>query len=269
MPAFASTDARLVRACIFLLDAAWRSPQPGSLPSDVALIAGLARLPACDVERYWEQLFQGWELREDGRLWHPRLSKLATDMAERYSDELGLIESSLVLMQQPVADLFDTVVPAKAASGAKGKRALPKAFEPDRVSSEAMRRAGFLHQPEREWLLAKFVDFAEGRRYVNWQAAFRNYLSNSITAKDFQEHFGYRLRDNLAPSRGVIQPPMSSTDRLRSFVHGAAHGASRPQQHPAPLADTPDQRRLSNARVLMAEAAAARGLLGGTGGDGG
>lgn len=87
------------------MDAAWRGPLPGSVESSVDAIAAIAGVSADVVSRYWDDIFWGWELRDDGRLWHPRLAKIATDLHERYEAQLAAIEAAHVLAMQACAAL--------------------------------------------------------------------------------------------------------------------------------------------------------------------
>lgn len=252
-PAFGSGEAALVRASLYLLEAAWRHPQTGSLSADVQTLARIARLGEQQLEQGWDRLFAGWELREDGRLWHPRLARLGALLQERYADELELIEATGALMMQPHEEAFDLVAPARKISANRGKRAYPKDFAPDDASRAAMERAGFVGDEEQQWLLQKFADFGQASRrmYVNWQAAFRNFLSSNITAKDFREAFGYRPGQRPVGQLAVLggaSSGASARDRLRASISTGS----------APLSDTFAQRQLSNARTMMAAALARR-----------
>jgi len=256
VPAFGSDDPALVRASLYLLDAAWRSEQVGSVSADLQALARITRLAPQQVEAAWDQLFAGWAL-ENGRLWHPRLAALGAALRKRYAEELEIMEASQALMMQPHEQTMELIADAKKPSSNRGKRVYPKDFAPDETSLAAMERAGFVLPSEREWLLQKFADFgrASRRMYVDWQAAFRNFLASSITAKDFREAFGYRLGQR--PVQSLIPAvqsdrPLSAIERLRASV-GARNAAG-----PAMLAETFAQRQLNNARTMMAAAMAHR-----------
>ena len=260
-PAFCSGDADLVRACLHLLEAAWRSDSPGSLHSDIERLSQVLGLTVEKLQAHWDVLFEGWELREDGRLYHPRLSEIWRQMSETYGDALRRLELAALVMQADASradpDGFELVSPAATAAPAratnKGKKIFPSDFEPNEASVVAMGKSGYDTMEERQWLMQRFGDFgrAQRRMYADWQAAFRNFLGSYMTKRDFRDHFGY------APGARPIQS--SSGSALARLRHRASGGATDSRH--SPLADTFAQRQLGNARTMFAAAAANRGLV--------
>jgi len=188
LPAFRSENPGVVRALFLLMDAAWRGPVPCSVDSDVDSVASICGLPPDVVTQNWSDLFFGWELRDDGRLWHVRLSTVAAKIRERYAAQIAEIEAAQVLMSQSVhldcgADVLQPelfgVAPdqvssstggngllgagvqgaRKSAKGSSGKISYPEFFRPDEASKNAMLRAGFVSEEEQSWLLEKFDNF--------------------------------------------------------------------------------------------------------------
>lgn len=255
MPAFQAGDAALVRASVRLLDAAWRSPVPGSLPCGIESLSRATGLSPEQVERHWDVLVQGWELRDDGRLHHPRLSRLAAQMRQRYGEEMDVIEAAEAVMVRSLEseEVFELVSPARKTGGNRGKRLYPSDFEPNEASLAAIERLGYGGEDERRWLLERFADYSRSSRrmYVDWQAAFRNYAASHITARDFRETFGYRpgQRALAAPAAASAVVGGSALQRLRQQV-GVTPGRA--------LNDTFAQRQLHNARAMMAAALARR-----------
>lgn len=288
-PAFGSDDADLVRASLYLRQAAWCATPVGGLPCDVPTLARLARLTPEKLQSAWKTLFAGWELRDDGRLWHGPTSAMGRAL-ERRAQQLQALEAVRVMLVHDAidsgcagaadareahseacgaaADLFGLAPSTPAPSGAqalgaqaaavrasptKGKRIYPSDFAPNEASCQAMLRAGYRHPDEQAWLLEKFADFgrAQRRMYADWQAAFRNYLSSSITARDFQAVFGYRLGQRPETGTGlVLADAMSAASPLERLRARAQQGSA--------LRPTFAQQQLNNARVLLGAAMARR-----------
>lgn len=232
-PAFGSNDANVVRAILYLLDAAWRSPKTGTVPSALDALSRITRLSPEEVEKHWETLFSGWELLEDGSLGNPRLMELGKAIEKHFPEEAKRLLAQQVLMANP-----------ESSQGIKSrKRLYPNDFEPNETSRMAMIRAGFITPEEQAWVLNKFADFgrASRRMYADWQATFRNFVNSAYTHNDFAAVFGYR-----PGQRGNSQ--MSAVERLRASIHRDTN----------PLSETFAQRQLNNARTVMTAAMAKR-----------
>ena len=251
-PAFMSDDPEVVRAALYLWQAAWSAQPPGSVPSSEAHLARLVRLGPDKLRAHWDLLFQGWDLREDGRLWHPVLQARAEAIRRQYGEDLERLGAALAMASQPLGDEpFDLVAPIAKQSEdlpKRSKRSYPKDFTPNETSRKAMLAAGYISEEEQRWLLERFADFGTSSRrmYVDWQATFRNFLNSSITIKDFQASFGYRPGQRRA-ALAALPSEAAPAQRLRAMVQG--------------LGDTFAQRSLNNARTMMAAAMARRNAM--------
>jgi len=256
MPAFSSGNPAVVRGLFYLLDAAWRSDIPGTLRSDLGSLSRASRLSEDQVQSNWDALLGQWELRDDGRLALPALCKQWTQAKQHYGDALQRMEAALLVLQADARsaepEVFELVgqVQETKVSPNKGKRVYPNEFEPNETSLEAMVRSGYQKPEEQMWLLRRFADYgrAERRMYVDWQAAYRNFLDSTWIKRDFRDHFGYALGAQAAAASGGA---------LQKLRHRAASSSGA-----APvLADTFPQRQLGNARTMLAAAAERRGLM--------
>jgi hypothetical protein len=216
---FQSNDARLVRAGLWMLEAAWRSTKPGTIPAGFDALASITRLTTAEVEKHFDLLTEGWAL-EDGRFHHEQLEAIALSAQERFGDELEVIAESALMACQGGEIEFE-LAPASAVKKKKrGKHALPADFAMDKTSSDRAFAEGYTSPELQNWLLCSFKDFAESsdRRYANWQATLRNYLGSSITRKEFREKFGYALGSTLLPANvgGYAESGFNAlNDRLR------------------------------------------------------
>lgn len=225
-PLFSSNDARLVRAAFWMLDAAWKSDVPGSISSSFSSLSMVTRLTESQVQQHYAELTEGWELRDDGRLHHVDLSRLAESIDEQFGAQLDVISSGLVIAMQGV-DAFELTPPeaVKKVAKKRGKAQIPGVFQPDVVSVASLIKAGYVTEEYREWVLEQFRDYAQSKalKQANWQATLRTYASSSITASAFRARFGM-FPSATTMSVSVIEPqqqqnlrqPSSTLDRLRA-----------------------------------------------------
>jgi hypothetical protein len=225
---FQSNDARLVRAGLWMMEAAWRSTKPGTIPAGFDTLATITRLSVSEVEKNFDLLTQGWTL-QDGRFHHEQLEAVVLSVQERFGDELEVIaESALVACQG--GDIDFELAPASVVKKKKrGKHAFPSTFVMDKTTSDRAFAEGYTSPELEKWLLSDFSDFAKSgdRRYADWQATLRNYLGSSITRSKFREKFGYTL-GTVAPIelvKSFMQPSPSAgfgspKDRLRAITSG-------------------------------------------------
>lgn len=195
---FSSSDAEVVRAGILLLEAAARSTQPATLPDHPATLARVAGMTLEAWAAKGEPALEGFERVEGGWRHQAMYDQLAA-VQERFGAQLQELAASSVLASLAV-DEFPLVGEVKPAGRSKGKRALPKDFTFSPALLKSAESAGFISLEHQDWLLTKFRDFASSstRLYSNWDATARNYITNSITARDFHTFFGYWPRDSKA-----------------------------------------------------------------------
>lgn len=209
---FMGSDARLIRAVMWMQDAAWRSDVPGSISSSYAAIAHITRLSQEEVGAHYEALTAGWELREDGRLHHLRLSALAAAIDERFGDQLDTLKEGIAVAVQG-ADVFELVPSERVKKVAKKRvsRRLPDGFSPDADSLAKLISMGYVTQEQRDWLLDSFKDYIRSKSVSspNWQASLRTYAGSSFTAKSFLVRFGMYPGAQLSSS-----PCLSSSSGL-------------------------------------------------------
>ncbi|WP_298706036.1 hypothetical protein [uncultured Variovorax sp.] len=247
---FASGDAAVVRAGVLLLEAAARSSQPATLPASAVTLARLAGMSLEIWAEKGESALAGFD-RVEGGWRHRAMHDLQAAVQERFGAQLQELAASSVLAGQAV-DEFPLVGEVKPAGRSKGKRALPKDFVFSPALIAYAESAGFLTPAHQDWLLTKFRDFASSnkRLYSNWDATARNYISSSITGRDFLTFFGYWPRDSkerLAMGDGVSASSVlvgrpgpqsfekaalnASTDTMNEVL-GARYGKSSAQDVP-------------------------------------
>lgn len=244
---FVNSDARIVRAGFWLLEAAWRSSQPGSIASSFEVLAGITRLSAEVLHDNFELLLDGWELQDDGRYHYPALEAIVRSVQERFGPQLEVIADAAVVACQGSGVQFELLPPTEVKKKQLGKQRLPKDFSPDRVSTERAIAEGYDTPDLRQWLQEQFFDYAEaqGIRALNWQATFRNYMGSDITRKKFCAKFGYPLGQRPAPMLAAVP---GARLPLAQRLHNASVMRSQPSSF--------SQQSLNHNRAVMASAAA-------------
>lgn len=221
---FLSQDPALVRAGFYMLDAAWRSGVPGSIPADFTSLVRVTRLDESKVQANYEALTQGWELREDGRIHHLKLSELIAGVCEQFGDQLHVMAQSAAVAMQGVSE-FD-LMPSDAVNRVAKKRQVVKSkigdFCPDGASLASIVAGGYRSQEHQDWLVQSFKDYVASKspKYRDVQATFRSYASSSITHNSFRSRFGAMpsmfLRTDLTSAPGV--PSAQAVPTTRSFA---------------------------------------------------
>jgi hypothetical protein len=239
--AFVHPDARLGKAFIKLLMAAWRSCPAGTIPASHQYIADATNLSLEVVDEHYTTLTDGFVL-QDGRLRHAQMGHLLDTMAGRFGkalEEFAL--SSAMAVQDP--DQFSLIAVEAASAKAKGKTKLPKGFgfeaHPELIEWASLH--GFPQPEDRAWIMEKFIDYSlkKDSRWVNWASAFRNWSTKEL-------EFG-----SLPPSRAAAFPARKpATSPFSRFVDtsGASKGEVA-RDHNADVFAT-----LNHARPVSAEA---------------
>ena len=126
-----SADPRLVRAGIWMQDAAFKSAIPGSIQSSFSALSAITRLSEADVEKNYDLLTAGWDLREDGRLHHEVMSVLVARIDEQFGAQMDVMSASVAVAVQGV-DAFDLLPPAQVKKAAKkrGHSQISNDFQP-------------------------------------------------------------------------------------------------------------------------------------------
>jgi len=194
---FMSADPVIVRAGLYMYDEAWRSRVPGSLPASMASLAGVCRISDALLLEHYDALTDGWELREDGRLYEPLLHNIAVGVEENFGAQIAVIAQGSILAIQGSAEVFD-LVPSDAVVKARRRNTAKvpvEQFAPDSTSNAAMLRTGYKTEGQQAWVVGHFRDYvrAKAPKYRDIQALFRNFLSNPYTAQQFQTVFGHAL----------------------------------------------------------------------------
>lgn len=198
LPAFQSGDARIVRACINLLCAAFHSVPAGQLPKTIEAIATAAQLPLDVTRENYAVLTAGWKETKDSLAFEPMVA-LAERLDTGYGDALRqLQDSTVVAISAP--DLFNSeLLPAQGqqlaalvgpatrekATGpladTKVKRRLPEnaPLTPELV--HILQDRGFAANSHAE-IWQNFVDRQRSQQTTSasWVSEFRRWLTNQI-----------------------------------------------------------------------------------------
>lgn len=231
-PAFASGDARLVRAFLRLLAHAWQATPAGSVPSAFGPLATITQLNESEVGEHHDDLFHGWTLF-NGRLCFGPLTALCERISARHAEPLRAIsDTAAAVVQGP--DEF-VLTPTAPVSARKGKHRLAKDW---RISAE--QRAwlsvnGFPDEQDHDFIAAKFSSHyhSKGEPMINWDAAFQNFA----------------LKENKSglPSNSSRLPAFSPAAGSRAARFGAAGQQTR--QHNDSVFDRAGAGRMSEGGV--------------------
>lgn len=205
---FMSADPVIVRAGLYMYDEAWRSRVPGSLPASMASLASVCRISEALLLAHYEALTDGWELREDGRLYEPLLHKIAVGVEENFGAQIAVVAQGSILAIQGSAEVFDLVPSDPVKSRRRNTAKVPvEQFAPDATSVAALLKAGYKTADQQSWVIGHFCDYlrAKAPKYRDIQALFRNSLCNPYTVRQFQTVFGHALGAE-APSAPALLP---------------------------------------------------------------
>jgi hypothetical protein len=182
-PAIYNPDARVFKAYVKVVMAAWRGDPSGSIPSSFSYLCEVTGLPMDVVEEAHAELTHGFELRDDRRLHHIRMSEQAHVLNERYGKELKEFAiASAMAAQEP--DLFALVCPEGASSKAKGKQSMPRNFgyqlHPELRHWVADN--GYPTEEDQEFVLNGFYLYVQdkGIKAKDWKATFKRYAITEI-----------------------------------------------------------------------------------------
>lgn len=172
--AFLSGNARLVRAVSLMLFYAWKATPAGSVPPDAQRLASLCSLTDAEVSEHWEDLTDGWTLR-DGRLFHDAMSALCERVAARFPDLLDVMAAQAAAIVQAPEE-FELTAPT-VESRTKGRRLLPRdwALTPELVLW--LKAQGIDDEADQNFIAEKFkTHYQKSSEKLNdWTAAFKNF----------------------------------------------------------------------------------------------
>ncbi len=237
---FISDDARIVRAGLWLIEAAWRSSRPGAIPSGFEALSSITRLSEAEVTKHFDVLTQGWELREDGWLHCEEIEYHAQNIQDRFAPELETIAESLIVGTQGSGVQFDLVSEVVVKKKRKNTmRLIDKDFSMDSTTTQRAIAEGYAADAKMDWLMNEFRDYAhsKARKYADWQAACRSFLGNQITRERFEKRFGYPLGATLLPAsvNDANHSNTSARTRLRQVTEGRATFAQQSAAHNSEL----------------------------------
>lgn len=181
--AFFHADARLARAYVRLLIAAWRGVPAGSIPSSQAYLAAATSLPEDFVSEHYVTLTDGFELHDDGRLYHGGIAKACARLTDNFSKEIeGYALAAAMAVQDPEQFVLGAV--ETRTKKPRGKTLLPKDFGFDKHPDLRgwCAENDYPHPEQQDWVMNKFCDWAwgKGEMYKEWDAVFRNFARNQI-----------------------------------------------------------------------------------------
>jgi|GEM_PF-3754054 len=197
LPAFQSTDGRLVRGCINMLMSAFRAMPAGVLPATPEGVATAAQLDVELVQANFTILIKGWKRMKDRIAFEP-IVEMSRRLTQEYGEALQrLQDGALVAIQAP--DLFnsellpeqgrklaeqlggETARIADALSDTRVKRHLPEgaALTPD--MREYLSARGFeqcLHDDV--WELFYNFQRSQQKSSASWKSEFKTWILNQI-----------------------------------------------------------------------------------------
>lgn len=201
-----------------MLESAWRSSRPGSIPSSFTDLAIITRLPVTELELHYGVLTAGWDLLADGRLHYAQLEEIANSITDRFGPQLGVIADAAVVAIQGGLAEFELLPATEVVKKKRGRHLIPKDFTFDKTTLSHVMGEGFTTEQFQQWLMRSFNDFACAKNvmYTNWQAACRNFTSSDITRRAFKSRFGHfpgemQISTMAEPGYGSN----SAADRLR------------------------------------------------------
>ena len=211
-PLFLSDDARLVRAGMRMLAAAWRSNPAGSLSPSFAYISSVTGLSEREISDHYVALTSGWELRDE-RLFHVEMSALCDRLARRHGDALAAVaEDAVAACQDP--ESFELTAGAPEPHRNKGKRALRPNWRPSPETVKELFAKGIETPEDQEYVIQRMRNWAksEAVRKVDWDATLLN-LADRI------RHWELPSKKNASPL-----PLVGASSRFPSLaVNRAEH----------------------------------------------
>lgn len=227
-----------------ILMAAWRGDPSGSIPSSFSYLCEVTGLPMDVVEDAHSVLTHGFELRDDGRLHHVRMSAQASILNERYGKQLNEFAiSAAMAAQEP--DLFALVCPEGASSKAKGRHMLPQNFgyklHPD--LRRWVEENGYPTEEDQDFILRGFFLYVESKGVTakDWKATFKRYALTELQWGRMPPSRQNRSSVRSAGARPTFaslaqrasrgdEVAKRNAERIRSFSRTVAEAATAPEE---------------------------------------
>lgn len=231
--AYQSDDARIVRASLSMLFAAFHGQPCGSLENSLPSIASAAQLPLDVAQEFLPLLKAGYRETRTRLIFDPMV-EMATRFHERHSAQLQELHDRAVL-QLSSPTLFDAdgaiseneLSAVGGATRAKAKnnldrqskvvQSLPYGSEMTEAMKNHCERKGFdVSQYQDIW--EKFSDYAHSsrRKYADWNAAFRTWMNNGIEwgkLYPMNQHHQAQSSMSVAPIRPAFAPMNAASQR--------------------------------------------------------
>lgn len=197
--AFGSSDPQIVRASIYMLQAAFRANPTGTLPNTVESVALASKIPQALALAHFKTLTTGYKVVKDSLVFEP-LYELGLRLNAQYGQALQDLQDRTVLAIAAPTLFEDSLLPAQgttlaamvgeqtnrraAASLKKGnvKRYLPEDAALTAELHAFISGQGFaLNRHDDIW--SRFVDYVQGEgvQAVRWSSKFRTWLRNQIS----------------------------------------------------------------------------------------
>lgn len=220
LPAFQSSDARIVRGCLNMLMAAFHGQPAGTLPNTPEALATTAQITFELAFENYQLLTSGWRVGKDSMSFEPMV-QMAQRLSSDYSEALQRLQDGVVVAIA-APDLFNTeLLPEQgsnlaakiggatqlkaetALADTKVKRRLPSDTFYTPMMAEHMIAKGFPANLHSE-IWEMFADYHRSRQTTSasWESEFRNWLMNQI-------RFG-KLVPAIGDVPDVFRPAMTS-----------------------------------------------------------
>lgn len=158
--AFLSGDARLVRACVRLLMAAWRGVPAGTVNPAYGNLSAITGLTEQELAVHYAEITDGWELR-DGRLLHLEMHALCDRLQQRHADTVAHIAEDAALAMQDSSQ-FTLQSPVAIPHKGRGARHIPNNWAPRPETVARLEQLGFTGET-RDVLVQTMTSWARSR----------------------------------------------------------------------------------------------------------
>lgn len=177
-PLFLSGDARLVRAVVKMLMAAWRSSPAASLAPSYMVLADTTGLTEAEIAEHYEDLTYGWELRDE-RLFHVEMHALCDRLERRHGELISVMAEDMALaVQDP--EHFELTAAIDEGKKHRGRRALRPSWRPSMDTLKDLAAMGITASEDVDYIVEKMRLWArsKGEKRSDWDATLLNFARN-------------------------------------------------------------------------------------------